>query len=175
MGGTQPIRQEKERKVFFGLSWNFSFENLWINYFFILCIDTWHVNIYVSRQGKVLNWKKRKYHFFIPKIVFIVGLLCLLRLVPYFESDNFLILSSLLNYKPKLSHHHPLAISLQEMATLRNKGNCQPLQEKAKRNTSNPRINEDYKTQVFEEIECKVTKIYSRKSTRQSLSFGRSV
>ena len=91
----------------------------------------------------------------------------------------FVIISTWLTNKNYFSLHNCVAFSLQKMATLRNKRKLAAVTRETQeehprngqsRNTSVPRINEEYITQVSEEIEGRVTKKlslgYSRTESR---------
>ena len=66
MEKTRSMGEEKHRKIFISRqSWHFSFVNIIIEVLSPICTVTWHVNVYVSRQGKGINGETKVYFFII--------------------------------------------------------------------------------------------------------------
>ena len=115
-------------------------------------------------------------------IKFIISCLYRMRLVVFSKNHFLNVLSSWLRIKKFFNLHHCLAFPFQKMTTLRKKRKLAAVasetQEEYPENgqsriTSVPRINEDYITQVSEEIQGRVTKKLSQEFNRtESRIFG---
>ena len=162
------MREEMEGNVFIShQSRHFRFNNLMMKVVFPTCTLTWHLNNYVSRQGR----GKSRRNECTEKLSYL-NLLTLLTSKPFFEQFKKLFQSStLLTIFPLL-----------KMATLGNKEKLAAINRDTReehprkyqaRDTNVLRYQEDYITQVSEEIESRVTmKLYREFSWTKSSILG---